>query len=900
MSRWLNQVNHLLEKLDGQVETVASATTTTAVTDEDEIDDDEDARYTNNNNRITSPSAAVTSAATTASAAAVSVSRAAAVFGSNFVQQATAIATANRLRSNEDDDDDEYYTDEGDADDYEDEEDYIDDNEDNGEDDEEEEYEIYTEDEEDVEDTEMKNTEPHVPSSADRVVQPTNASEHSNDPNNDQKLEENIIHDKKDQLLDVDVDAEASNKDHEKTLVLPQNGTAIQQQTTDVEQASQLHPTSATTMLLPQTEDPKQKSSVHVLETSSEHISEPQPINAQPHDDQLQSVEQQYQQQIQSLKEQHTLELAKLIQQNDTARQQVIRQNEEDTTKMKEQNEKEKKRMQQQHDNDRKQLLQQNERFQKEVQSLQSELQAVNKELQDAAHIVERERAAAKLERQDILEEQEEELLQMKDGYEEKLQELRIEIKDLKVQYENRLIESKEEHIQLGDTLEDELLQMTDKYEVAQVQMASLQGENTLIQKEIQQWKDQFTTMETNFLNVTERLTTAEAAVMAAEERYDVANEQHRKQSQQRLSREAELEQTIAQLLLSSQQPQQHALSNITHQNGSENKSALEEKQRVDTMIADLRGQYQIAMEDLETTKTDLAIARQQYMVLEQELQEYTQGRQQDAEATQRMQQEYEKRIHTLNQQLEASQQQNLTSSHSVTTSNVSEHLQQLQHELYESKERMVSLSDQVLRQQTVMDTQKSEISSLKSRLKVAITRAETAEAQQPISAMEIELGRVTSTVTNDTFESGSTAVHDPLLPKRRVKGGNQYSRTGPQYRTIRTALGLQQLSSSSVVASQRQRFPRLRSGNNHNGNMTIQQQIGLTIDAIDTWMMETGQVLRQEPLARLGFVMYFCMIHVFCFTLVAFHTIEVEHGDLGHLTDNSRLIGLRHQHQQD
>lgn len=65
----------------------------------------------------------------------------------------------------------------------------------------------------------------------------------------------------------------------------------------------------------------------------------------------------------------------------------------------------------------------------------------------------------------------------------------------------------------------------------------------------------------------------------------------------------------------------------------------------------------------------------------------------------------------------------------------------------------------------------------------------------------------------------------------------------------------------------------------------------GKTIDALDSWMIETGTILRLEPLARLGFFLYFSVLHLWCFCLVAFHSsFESSNGGMGH----GRLASLR------
>ena len=67
--------------------------------------------------------------------------------------------------------------------------------------------------------------------------------------------------------------------------------------------------------------------------------------------------------------------------------------------------------------------------------------------------------------------------------------------------------------------------------------------------------------------------------------------------------------------------------------------------------------------------------------------------------------------------------------------------------------------------------------------------------------------------------------------------------------------------------------------------------QIVQTVDGLDLWMLETGLVLKQEPLARLGLLAYALLLHLWCFGLVFFHTVEAEHGDLGALTARRTVV---------
>ena len=66
-------------------------------------------------------------------------------------------------------------------------------------------------------------------------------------------------------------------------------------------------------------------------------------------------------------------------------------------------------------------------------------------------------------------------------------------------------------------------------------------------------------------------------------------------------------------------------------------------------------------------------------------------------------------------------------------------------------------------------------------------------------------------------------------------------------------------------------------------------EQVALTIDAIDSWMVDTGSFMRGEPIARLGLLLYLMTLHLWTFALVVFHTTEVEHGDFGSMDSNPR-----------
>jgi hypothetical protein len=730
MSRWLNQVNSLLEKLDGQVESVAASSQPTAS------------------------------------------------LRSTLAQQAqavaSAVATVTTTRTSENDDE-EYFSE------Y---------------DDDDQEEEITTDDDDEYITEEQSNE-------GDELVEEEELPEEVlefNEPQTELKAEP---------LLE----SAAPRSDPTVREALMESGSP--------NVVANPSPKSMEDTPVTRTAPPAMPSEPNPPQQSKERNNSPSEVDValQPNAQQLQQ-QSLLQQQIERLKSQHTAEMAQLLQKNETAMQQVMRQNETQCQ----------------------QLRQQNDRMTGELQSLQMELKAVNKELQEAAGIVERERAAMKLERNELLEEQEDEVLQMKTEYEDKIKELRNEMTTMKEQYERQLLKTRQQQSELGDTMEEQLQQVTEREQDAQEQITQLQTENRQLQAEVQQWHQQNTALQQQYDVTMERLTVAEAAVVAAEERLDDANAQYRKQLQQRQAREAALEQTVAQL------------SQQTASGAPQNSSLISDDERLaqSRVVAEYKAQYAAAVEELEAMKTELAFTTQRCTILEKEFQDIVQERERDVERTQQLQQDYDHRI----QQLMTADQSRAVASDDARQFN--ERIQQLTAELRQANDQIQSLSDQRLRQQTALETQKTELLAWKSRYQEANTRAETAESER---MNDVELGRPV----------------DAPSHRRRVKGasGGRYS-TLPN-RSIRMAMGL----------------PRTMARGRGNYVRDLQEQLGTTVDAMDHWMVETGHILRHEPLARLGFAIYFVMIHLFCFAMVAFHTIEAEHGDLGQLTNRRRGAAL-------
>jgi hypothetical protein len=278
---------------------------------------------------------------------------------------------------------------------------------------------------------------------------------------------------------------------------------------------------------------------------------------------------------------------------------------------------------------------------------------------------------------------------------------------------------------------------------------------------------------------------------------------------------------------------------------------------------------------------------------LQQELQDIARERTEEASAGQLRQQQYDRKVSELEStisRLQASLRTiqsghgNISGNAIAATKAVGEvslmgqmtqetdsslATQQLTLQLEDAKREISKLSEQLLRHQGLAENAKTEILALKGRLQAAVTRAEEAEkVQYAYSQTSMGGTSVNRMYDMESGGGGGGGVNNiaqsthAFSTRRRIKGARSGS-----VRSIRSAL-------------------RLGSGRGTNSAM---DQFGMTIDAVDSFMVDTGSFMRTEPLARLGFLLYLLTLHVWSFALVVFHTTEVEHGDFGSMDSNPR-----------
>jgi len=468
-----------------------------------------------------------------------------------------------------------------------------------------------------------------------------------------------------------------------------------------------------------------------------------------------------------------------------------------------------------------------------ELEAADSEINAQREELSRAAERLERDRNRHRDERDEIEDEHEEEIDAQKEHYE-------LQLKNLKEHYEQQVADLEErlkhnEHMrqQEGGDWTKELEEALQRERVQLTKLNEAKDENAALNSRISELEKQISLQQTRNDSLSQNAETASSREREAEDKLDAALSLHARQMSHKQQREAELERTVAEL---------GAALVVARQRGGGEKKAQSPAKNNDTLS--WKERFEITDEELETVKAQLTLEQQRTLTLQEELEEIAKERTEETIETQTQQRNYDRQISDLTStvsRLQTSLQDMKKKSSGADDESL---VADLQRRDQEAQAQIVSLSARVLRQQTRLDTFTSEVATLKSRLQSANSRAEEAEQAMLHSPTTI-MGR-----NVHDLESG---LIGPSPARRRKKKGRNRS-------SIRNVLNL--------------------------GPGQGYDEVGQTLDAIDHFAVETGSLLATNPFARMVFLMYFGLLHVWTFTLVFFHSIEQEHGDFGGAAD--------------
>lgn len=247
-----------------------------------------------------------------------------------------------------------------------------------------------------------------------------------------------------------------------------------------------------------------------------------------------------------------------------------------------------------------------------------------------------------------------------------------------------------------------------------------------------------------------------------------------------------------------------------------------------------LKAQFEQYEDDLDTIRNQLEHERQRAKTLHEELRDLTKERADEAASFRIKQSQYDRQLADMSVTISRLQ------------SNVRDAKRESLHEMHdcdlgddEKSAQIKSLSEQVMRQQEKLGQYGSELSALKNRLKVAVDRADQAE---------------------DALMEASASNHDVEI--------------GPSGGGMRRRRGQRSNNGGSIRAAFRL---------NYSQNPQV-ETVGIAIDALDSFAVQTGKFLKSNPFARGGFLLYLIILHLWTFIVLFFHAHNYEpvHGDFG------------------
>ena len=258
-----------------------------------------------------------------------------------------------------------------------------------------------------------------------------------------------------------------------------------------------------------------------------------------------------------------------------------------------------------------------------------------------------------------------------------------------------------------------------------------------------------------------------------------------------------------------------------------------------------MRAQFDQFEDDLETVKNQLEHERQQSKKLHEELKDMSRERADEAASFRAKQIQYDRQLADM----------------SVTISRLQSNVRDAKRDTMQENlhvdlgddvnlSQINSLSEQLMRLQEKCGQYGSELSALRSRLKVAVDRAE--QAEDALATVEAEVSESQHDLEGGPSSGASSGM--------RRRGGNRNRRSHENGGSIRAAFRLNNPQNQQV------------------------ETVGKAIDALDTFSVQTGKFLRANPIARGGFLLYLIILHFWTFLVLFFHAHNYEpvHGDFG------------------
>ncbi|KAL7469895.1 hypothetical protein ACHAXS_010148, partial [Conticribra weissflogii] len=542
-----------------------------------------------------------------------------------------------------------------------------------------------------------------------------------------------------------------------------------------------------------------------------------------------------------------------------------------------------------------------------DLESAEREIEAQRKELERAASRMERDRSRHKQEKESSDASHKAEIAAMTALHDKAIKELKERNEEAMKEMEERVTRAEQRREIEGGERDKEMAGALERERMALSQVSMLREENSTLNSRVQSLDAEISRLETRLGHSSSQLELATERERNAEEQLDKALSLHARQLGVRQKREAELEQTVADLgaaLVVAKGKVEAAMKGEGFGSGRGGHGGSKPKEGEDPIH--LMDQLRDSQDEIETLRAQLFLERQRCSTLHNELQDLSKEQADELSTAHAKQRQYERNISDLTtlvaklqtsirgqpsssgDDLENSDDDRIMiDSREGTSSGI--HLQYSGDEKKETdhlRKQINSLSEKIIEQQSKIDHSRGEISTLKNRLKTALSRAETSEkalevANQRLLVMDTsgDGGYAMSGMSSADEETGLVST-----PNRRRRGrhigstpGRRGFRKSSKVESIRSALGL---------------LPgRIPSGG-------CQEVLASFLDTFDNLAVDLGSHFRHYPISRLAFMMYLVILHAWAFFLLVYHAHAQGTGGSDHYGPGSLMKSYRHLEQ--
>jgi hypothetical protein len=462
-----------------------------------------------------------------------------------------------------------------------------------------------------------------------------------------------------------------------------------------------------------------------------------------------------------------------------------------------------------------------------QLEKAEAEVTAQRDELERAAARLEKDRARAKVALQKERTTQASQVARLQAQQAAALEETKARAARQLSQVQDQLRQVQDKRMQEGGDWNMELLDAVHREKAMGEQLRRVEEEKETFLSQIAILTSQQESLGSRLESLSQTADNAMDREREAEQRLDEALSVHAKQLGQRQAREAELERTIANLGQALVKSRQGASS--TKANGGTSSSDVNP------------AKLQNAEQEIAAMRTQLEYEVQRANSLQSELEDLSRERTQEATVSHLQQRHHDRQLADLNVKV-AQLESECRAYKEGTAESAPKHGSHHSKDDIENLRQIKQLSEEVLRQREKITSISSELSALKSRLKAANDRASKAE----------------TLLESAQNENGGT-MHDVELATGGYSQTIRRRRREPKVETIRSALHLDSFSQNKST-----------------------EQIGKALDGLDSFLVQSGKVLRYQPLARLFFILYLVMIHLWTFFLIFMHAhgFDTDHSD--------------------